>query len=215
MPMQMTALVSPWSWLRHLGGAGLIGLGIADASLVPMPGSLDALTVVLSASNRPWWPYYAAMATLGSVIGSYFTFKIGREGGKEALERRVSKQRVEKIYSKFKKGGFGAIMVPALLPPPVPLVPFVLAAGALNYPTRRFLTAMALGRIIRFSVLGLLASIYGRVVIGFFARYYKPVLWTLLGLAIAGGVAALIWWKKRKAERSRKKPENVHTDAAA
>ena len=214
MPMQMTALVSPWSWLRHLGGAGLIGLGIADASLVPMPGSLDALTIVLAASNRPWWPYYAAMATLGSVIGSYFTFKIGREGGKEALEKRVAKKHVEKVYKNFKKGGFGAIMVPALLPPPVPLVPFVLAAGALNYPTRRFLTAMAVGRTIRFSVLGLLASIYGRVVIGFFSRYYAPVLWALLGLAIAGGVVAPIWWKKRRTASLRESGK-VHTDVAA
>lgn len=213
--MLMTALLSPWSWLRHLGGVGLIGLGIADASLVPIPGSLDALTIVLAASNRPWWPYYAAMATLGSVIGSYFTFKIGREGGKEALEKRVSKKRVEKIYSRFEKGGFGTIMVPALLPPPVPLVPFVLAAGALNYPTRRFLMAMALGRIIRFSILGLLASIYGRAVMGFFARYYAPMLWALLGLAIAGGVAALVWWKKRRTASLRDESGKVHTDVAA
>ena len=202
-------------WVLRLGGVGLIFLGLADNSVVPMPGSMDAATIILSAHEKEWWWYYALMATIGGLLGGYVTYALGRKGGKEALEKRVSKQRVEKIYSKFKKGGFGAVMVPALLPPPVPLVPFVLAAGALNYPTRRFLTAMALGRIIRFSVLGLLASIYGRVVIGFFAHYYKPVLWTLLGLAIAGGIAALVWWKKRRAARPRGQPENVHTDAAA
>jgi len=208
--------MSPWSWLRHLGGAGLIGLGIADASLVPMPGSLDALTIVLAASNRPWWPYYAAMATIGSVVGAYFTFKIGREGGKGALEKRVSKKRVDKIYQKFKKGGFGAVIVPALLPPPFPLVPFVLAAGALNYPPRRFLTAMVLGRLIRFSTLALLASIYGPWITGFLARYYQPVLWSLLALAVAGGIGALIWWRRKKAAAtSRVDPEPARTDAAA
>jgi membrane protein YqaA with SNARE-associated domain len=211
MPLQTAVFALPWSWLRHLGGAGLIALGIADASLVPMPGSLDALTIVLAASNRPWWLYYAGMATVGSLVGSYFTFRIGREGGKEALEKRISKKRVEQVYETFARGGFGAIFVPALLPPPVPLVPFVLAAGALNYPTKRFLTALGLSRAIRYSALGLLASIYGRTILGFFAHYYKPVLWSLLGLAVAGGIGVLVWLKKRQSHAS----QSIQRDAAA
>jgi len=211
MRLHNIAFVLPWVWLRHLGGAGLIALGIADASLIPMPGSLDALTIVLAASNRPWWPYYAGMATIGSLVGSYFTFKIGREGGKEALEKRVSKKRVELIYRKFQQGGFGAILVPALLPPPVPLVPFVLAAGAMNYPTKSFLSALGLGRAIRYSLLGFLASIYGRAILGFLRHYYKPVLWSLVGIAVVSAVAATIWWKKTQARRS----AVAHRDLAA
>jgi membrane protein DedA with SNARE-associated domain len=211
MLLQIAIVALSWSWLRHLGGAGLIALGIADASLVPLPGSLDALTIVLAASNRPWWPYYAGMATLGSLIGSYFTFKIGREGGREGLEKRIGKNRMETVYKKFERGGFGAIMVPALLPPPVPLVPFVLAAGALNYPTKRFLAALGLGRSIRYCILGLLASIYGRAILGFFARYDQPVLWSLLGLAVAGGIGTLVWWRRRQSRAS----QPIQRDAAA
>jgi membrane protein DedA with SNARE-associated domain len=151
------------------------------------------------------------MATAGSLVGSYFTFKIGREGGKEGLEKRIARKRMEKVYKKFERGGFGAIMVPALLPPPVPLVPFVLAAGALNYPTKRFLAALGLGRAIRYSILGLLASIYGRAILGFFARYYQPVLWSLLGLAVAGGIGALIWWRRRQSRSS----QTIQHNAAA
>lgn len=211
MRFQSIALLLPWTWLRHLGGVGLIALGIADASLIPMPGSLDALTVVLAASNRTWWVYYAGMATVGSLVGSYFTFKIGREGGKEALEKRISKKRVEQVYKKFERGGFSVILVPALLPPPVPLVPFVLAAGALNYPTRRFLTALGVGRVIRYSVLGLLASIYGRSILGFLKHYYQPVLWSLIGLSVLGGIGSLVWWKKRQSRAS----QTIERDAAA
>ena len=31
---------SLWSWLRHLGGVGLVLLGLADNSVVPLPGSV-------------------------------------------------------------------------------------------------------------------------------------------------------------------------------
>ncbi len=60
-------------WLGHLGGPGLILLGILDNSVVPVPGSMDVLTIVLAANQRDWWPYYAAMATVGSLIGGYLT----------------------------------------------------------------------------------------------------------------------------------------------
>ena len=55
-----------WGWLERLGGLGLILLGILDNSPVPVPGSMDALTIILAAHQKAWWPYYAAMATVGA-----------------------------------------------------------------------------------------------------------------------------------------------------
>ncbi len=57
------------NWIHRLGGLGLILLGLADNSLVPLPGSVDALTIVLAASNKEWWWVYAITATIGAVIG--------------------------------------------------------------------------------------------------------------------------------------------------
>jgi len=75
-----------WRTLRHLGGPGLVLLGLVDNSFIPVPGSMDALTIILSSSHKePWW-YYAIMATVGAVIGGYLTYRIGLEGGKETLE---------------------------------------------------------------------------------------------------------------------------------
>ena len=45
-----------WNWLHRLGGPGLILLGIADNSLIPLPGSVDVFTILLSAHRREWWP---------------------------------------------------------------------------------------------------------------------------------------------------------------
>src|SRR5919108_1165333 len=105
-PAAVWALASLWSNLQAWGGLGLIALGLLDNSFVPLPGSMDALTVVLAAAKKTWWPYYALMATAGSIIGGYLTYRLGRKGGEQALERRVTKSKVKKLHAAFEKGGF-------------------------------------------------------------------------------------------------------------
>ncbi len=90
--LQFLIAVSVWTWLRHLGGVGLVLLGLADNSVVPLPGSMDVLTIYLAARHRQLWWYYALMATVGAVIGGYITYGLARKGGKEAFERKLSKQ---------------------------------------------------------------------------------------------------------------------------
>jgi membrane protein YqaA with SNARE-associated domain len=189
---QVFLAITTLHWLRRLGGPGLVLLGIADSSIIPLTGSMDVLTVLLAAHHRAWWFYYALMATLGSLIGSYITYSLARKGGKQALERRLSCDRVNKIYKKFEEHGFLAVMVPALLPPPFPFVPFLLAAGAMQYSPKKFIGALALGRGIRFAVLAYLGAVYGRHITRFFAMYYKPTLALVALLVVVGGIFALI-----------------------
>src|SRR6202522_4898325 len=137
-------------WFLTLGGPGLILLGLVDSSVIPIPGSMDAMTIVLSAHQRTWWPYYAVMATIGSVVGAYVTYRLARKQGDKALHARLSGRNAERVTETFEKWGFGAIALPALLPPPMPMVPFVIAAGALQYSTKKFIPAMSLGRNIRY-----------------------------------------------------------------
>lgn len=211
MMVWLVILFSPWKWLQRLGGIGLIALGLADGSVVPLPGSLDALTIILAGSKHEWWPYYAVMATIGSVLGGYLTFRIGRKGGKESLEKKLSKKRLDKVFRTFEKGGWEAIVIPALLPPPVPLVPFVLAAGALDYPTRKFLIALTVGRGIRFGIVAYLASIYGKEIFGFFHNYYMPILWSFVGLVVVGSIGAAIYFVRKR--RQNRQSQNVSQPA--
>jgi membrane protein YqaA with SNARE-associated domain len=192
-------IVSIWQRLRRLGGVGLVLLGVADNSVIPLTGSMDVLTIYLAARHRQTWPYYALMATLGAVIGGYVTYALARKGGKQAMERKLSKRTAAKVYATFERWGFWAVAVPALLPPPVPFVPFLIAAGALQYSRGKFLGALTLGRLVRYSIVAGLGALYGTHIVRFFSRYYKPALTILIGLAVLGGVLTLIQyfrWKK-------------------
>jgi len=198
-------------WLIHLGGPGLILLGLVDNSVIPLPGSTDVVTILLAAHRGEPWIYYAIMATAGALLGGYLTYRMARKGGKETLEKRFSPRKVKKVYAIFERWGFAAVAIPAILPPPFPIVPMLLAAGAMQYPTRKFLTALAVGRSIRFTILAYLGFHYGQHIVKFFSQYYWPVVIGLLILSAAGGLVGLYQYKRRqKGERpkiSRPRPQ--------
>ena len=202
-----------WKWLHRLGGPGLILLGIADNSLIPLPGSMDVFVIVLSAHHREWWFYYALMATAGALVGGYLTYRLAEKGGTETLEKKIGKQRAESVYKRFERHGFTTMFVGAVLPPPFPIVPFLMAAGVLQYPRKKFLAGLGAGRAARFFAVAFVAHIYGRVIIRWFSRYYEPVLYALIGLAVVGAIAALTYfkWYRAKAQRGKRRKEDKAT----
>jgi membrane protein YqaA with SNARE-associated domain len=187
-----------WRQLRHLGGIGLIVLGLIDNSVIPVTGSMDVLTIWLAARHREPWLYYGLMATLGAVIGGYITYGLARKGGKEMMERKLSKKKAAQFSKTFARWGFASIVIPALLPPPFPFLPFLLAAGAMQYSRKKFLAALALGRGIRYFLEAYFGFRYGSHILRFFNRYNKPALAVLIGLALIGAVLSVIQYLRMK-----------------
>jgi membrane protein YqaA with SNARE-associated domain len=212
MKMHLLALVllaskkSSLRWLVHLGGPGLILLGLVDNSPIPLPGSMDVATILLAAHNRNLWIYYSMMATAGAVLGGYLTYRMARKGGKETLEKRFSTRKTARAYAIFERWGLAAVAIPAILPPPFPIVPMLLAAGAMQYPARKFLAALAVGRGIRYTILAYLGAHYGRNIVRFFALYYWQTLSVLIAFALLGALYGLYEYRRRQKVDAPKAP---------
>jgi membrane protein YqaA with SNARE-associated domain len=172
-------------WLQNavasLGGFGLFVVAFLDSSVMSFPVINDLLVIHLSVRNPAAMPFYAAMATLGSVAGSIWLYYLAKKGGEAMLRRRVG-QRTERVRRWVERSGFLSIAIPSVLPPPMPFKAFVLAAGVFQMPLRVFVVALVVARGVRYFGEGLLAVRYGRDA----ARYLmqNKLEFTLIVLAV-------------------------------
>ncbi|HZW81776.1 MAG TPA: hypothetical protein VFF50_14985, partial [Candidatus Deferrimicrobiaceae bacterium] len=79
-----------------------------------------------------------------------------------------------------------------------PFVPFLVAAGAMQYSKAKFVSALAVGRAVRYSIAAFLGFHYGIHILRFFSRYYKPALAILIGLAVIGAIMSVIQYLRMK-----------------
>jgi membrane protein YqaA with SNARE-associated domain len=184
-------------WLTHLGAVGLFSVAVVDSSVIPLPlpGSTDLLLLWLVArSGSPW--LLALLAIAGSLIGGYTTWDVGRKGGEAALRRHVPARILKRIVGWVKLHPVLAVFLPAVLPPPIPLLPFALASGALGVSRIRFLVVYGTARTLRYSCIAWLGVVYGRHIIhvwsGTLEKWATPLLSVFVGLVVLG-VGFGIW----------------------
>jgi membrane protein YqaA with SNARE-associated domain len=197
-------------WLMGFGTMGLFVVSTIDSSIIPLPlpGSSDLLLILLVAHRAN--PFLAAIAAIaGSIVGGYFTWAAGAKGGEAALHRYLPKRFAKPLSRWVENNGTLAVTTSALLPPPFPLMPFLLASGALGVSRRKFFVAFSLARVFRYSLVAWLAEIYGRALVRAFRHYLSGwstiLMWVYLGLmaiAILYGV-----WKFRKDNRRAAAPQ--------
>jgi membrane protein YqaA with SNARE-associated domain len=178
-------------WLTHLGALGLFFVAVADSSVIPLPlpGSTDLLLLLLVAhSGDPW--LLAPCAVAGSILGGYTTWAIGRKGGEAALRHYVPARLLERVVDWVEHHAILAVFLPAMLPPPIPLLPFALASGALGVTRRRFLSVFGAARCMRYSFIAWLGVRYGRRIVrlwsGSLEKWSTPLLYGFVVLLTAG-----------------------------
>ena len=88
-------IASLYSFALSLGGPGLFAVAALDSSFVSLPQINDLLVVLMVTQNKAWMPYYAAMATLGSLAGCSVIYFLANKGGEALLRRRVASHRVD------------------------------------------------------------------------------------------------------------------------
>jgi membrane protein YqaA with SNARE-associated domain len=150
------------SIFHHLGALGLFSLAIVDSSPLPTFGGPDILTAILAASHRNPWYEYAAVATAGSVIGAYLTFRLARKAGSAYLHSKFGHRKLDAVLNFFHKWGTSALAVSTAVPIPMPTSMLFAAAGASDYGVGRFLTVVIICRSVRYTFIAIVADHYGR-----------------------------------------------------
>ena len=192
MRVLQTAGLYLYNLALGLGGFGLFALALADSSFLSIPEGNDVLIVVLS-MGAGWSAmlYYVAMTVAGSVAGCTLLYWVGRRGG-GFMKRRMNPEKLAWAEVMYSRWGLWAVLVPSVLPPPTPFKVFVFSAGLFQLPFPRFLTAVAVGRTIRYLMWGILAVLYGEWARRMLEENMQTVGIVLLGLFVLAAVTLLV-----------------------
>jgi len=169
-----------------------------------LPFGIDALVIYLAARNSDAFWVYPLLATAGSLVGAALTYGIGRTAGEAGLKRLVSEKRLERLQKRVRDGGAVTLAIPALLPPPFPLTPFILTCGALAVNAWRFFATFTAVRLLRFGAEGMLAHLYGRRVLSVLrSDTFQLVVVGFAVIAVGGTIASgVVLWRSTRSRRA-------------
>jgi membrane protein YqaA with SNARE-associated domain len=186
--------------LIGFGPIGIFFLALLDSTIFFfVPFALDALLIILISRHRSWMPLYATIALAGSLIGVVITYFIVRNMSDSALEKILPKKKLQTLRKKIKEKGFGTILITALLPPPFPFTPFVVAAAVTKFPQKKLVSAVASGRVIRYFLLGFLALLFGKQILVLLESHiFQAVMIGIFAIAMIGTIISVIRWLTRR-----------------
>ena len=178
------------------GAFGLFCVGVLDSSFLFVPLGNDFLMLGLSARHHDRVPLYVIAATLGSVAGILITLWISKKGGEKIKDKRGRAWKY--VEARMRKNAGWALTLGSLMPPPFPFTLFVAAAGALRVPLKKVLPYVAAGRLLRFTIEGILAIIYGRWILSLAnSPALKITMIVMIVIAIGGSAYSIFSWLRR------------------
>ena len=170
-------------------------LSFVEASFFLLPP--DVLLMALTLGNPTWGMYYAAIATVGSVLGGIFGYAIGWWGGRPLLMRFIGKERVAAVHQVFERYEGWAILIAGLTP--VPYKVFTLGAGAFYVNFKVFVIASLISRGARFVLVAGALQFFGPWVKEVIEKYFN--LFTIILVTLIG---ILFWAFKVHAKKAMK-----------
>ncbi len=189
-----------------LGLLGVFFICIIDSSPIPLPipGSSDILVVLLAAQRHDWF-LVTLIATAGSIIGAAISYQTGVAGGMPLFEKYVPSRFRKRITHWTENHALLSVALPAILPPPAPLMPFLIAAGALKMPRARYYFSFTISRFARHAFYAWLGLHYGRRIMPVYLRFADKYGWILLvivwGSVVFGIIYAVLKLRSRGARR--------------
>jgi membrane protein YqaA with SNARE-associated domain len=181
-------------FFESFGYIGMFIHSFIDAIFFPIPAFF--LQVSLSIMNPSTALWLATVGFIACLLGTPIGYVIGRKLGDAVLYKILKQEWVDKASALFSKNGEAAILIGAFTP--IPFKVFTILSGCFKFPLWKLISYAAIGRAVKFYVVGVAFYLYGRASEKFVTSYLSYIM---------GGIAFLLFiyfYMKSKREKKRK-----------
>lgn len=185
-----------YNWVLHwaetpYGLPALVLLAVVESSFFPIPPDVLLIALCMGAPKRSF--RFAAWCAVGSIVGGIGGYYIGYAA--EPLGRWIIIDFLhygaawDKVAELYGHNAFLAILAAAFTP--IPYKVFTIAAGVFHeqVPLLTLLAASAIGRTLRFMMVGGVIFLFGPPVKRLLDKYLEWAALGLFGLGVLGFVA--------------------------
>ena len=175
------AWVISWAYTPY-GGVALFLNAVAESSFFPLPP--DVLLIVLSILRPPLSFVYAAICSVGSVLGGVVGYVLGLKGGRPLLQRFISAERIRFVERYYQKYDIWAVGIAGFTP--IPYKAFTISAGVFVLDLKRFILISLVSRSARFFLVGLVIFLFGETAKLYITKYINTFSIAFVALLILG-----------------------------
>ncbi len=183
---------------KPFGGIFLFFLSFIEACVFPLPP--DPLLIALVLGHRKKFLKFAALCTVGSVLGGLFGYFIGYQLWHLTSEfffnyvfPANSDILFDKLQVSYNKHSFGIVFISGFTP--IPYKIFTISSGVFKIPIFGFIIASIIGRGTRFFLVSALVAKYGNHIKNFIDKYFNILTIAFTIAIIAGFFAIKFFWK--------------------
>lgn len=175
------------SWAEKPQGTwALFLIAFAESSFFPIPP--DVLLIALCVGSVTKAYRFAAICTLGSLLGGIAGYGIGLYGfemiGEPIVKAYHGEAVMEKIKTWYDTYGFWGNLLAAVTP--IPYKVFTIASGAFEFSFTSFMLASVVGRSLRFFAVATLLFFFGPSIKAFIEKYFNLCAWVFMIFLIGG-----------------------------
>jgi len=180
-----------WAYTPY-GDVALFLNAFVESSFFPVPP--DVLLIALAVFRPDASLWFAAVCSIGSVVGGAFGYALGLKGGRPLLRRLVSEQKIQLVDHLYGKYGIWAVGIAGFTP--LPYKVFTISAGMFCLDLKGFVVISLISRAARFFLVAGVIYCFGETVTYYISNYFGMFT---LGVAILGisGFLALRYFARR------------------
>lgn len=187
----MNIIKKIYDWVLHWAKTpyavpALFMLAFAESSFFPVPPDVLLIALAISVPQKSF--KYAAICTIGSVLGGVLGYGIGLYGydmlGRPIVEFYHGQEIMNMIKLQYDQHGFFGILIAAITP--IPYKVFTIASGVFEFDFWSFFAASILGRSTRFFIVAGLIWKFGPAIRDFIEKYFNYLSIAFMILLIGG-----------------------------